>query len=912
MLNETNKQFLTSILTGQAETIDHQLEQANNAARIGAQILETTLTAGHTPDEKVFRLLLNNSGPFTTTIYYIPREGPVTVYLRNNARSTKAGFLINGTIDNHPNLSDKLMYRHDVSWTKVHANPYTEAYDRIISATTPIHVHGEIVGEFGISVSVILLTAQFNHRQAIRGSYNFLLDANKQLVACPPLALVDLKPAGQTTINRGMLDLSKNKNQSFQKVLHTMALGNEAVEQVSFLSGEKIIAYRPLLNATWRLGLVVPEELASITTQELTSFIENRNKGALVEMIFISFMLLGLTLIIVAIYAKKMTRPLKEITAAANQISQGKLDQRLPVTSRDEIGLLATSFNEMTRQLKEFIGNLNESENRYRVLFESSPISLWEEDCSEIKKAIEVLRKEGISEFATYFSDHPEKVYEILELTQIKDVNDATVQLFGATSKDELIKNLPKLLKNTSFDSLKEELLAIAENRMFEIESQTKTLDGRNLALIQRSSTPPGFEDNWEKVLISLFDLTERKQFIEEKSQLENQLLQAYKMEAIGTLAGGIAHDFNNILAAILGYTELLKTEIPTGSKADEFVNKVMLAGNRARELVSQMLTFSRRSTPSMNAVSLKMIIDESAQLLRASIPTTIDIRQNIETDGIVMADDGQMHQVMINICTNASLAIQPESGTMVIHLKEISGLEIPEAISDGKADTTFVYLSVSDTGCGMPEDIIDRIFEPFFTTRKRYKGTGMGLAVVHGIIKSSGGYLHVDSTPGEGSNIGFSLPKANIEPAVSETPVKFLTEGVGENILYVDDESALTDLVSQMLSAMKYNVTTFNSPTAALSHFKARPAFYKLVITDLTMPEMTGDKLASAILEIRPDIPILLCTGYNDLGNTNNQRFHSNKDFLKESGITSIFNKPFTADEMKQQVRNALNPVGK
>jgi PAS domain S-box-containing protein len=378
MLEETNRRFLAAIVIGQAETIEHQMEQAKNAARIGAQHLVTELAAGIHFEEGLLRLLLENSGPHTTTVYYLSEDGAMTVYLRGTPHSRKSISKAAADVDYFPRFADPPASDSSVAWSAVHTNPYAEAYDRVIDAVSPLYVHGRLVGHLGISVSVIRLAEQFNHRQAIRGSYNFLLDNHTQLIACPPLALVDLLPAGLETVRRGVLDLSGTENPFLQRALQAMAHGNEAVENVSFPSGDKYIAYRPLINANWRLGLVVPVALASISTQELITVIADRSRTAMLEMLVLSCLLLGLTLVLVAAISIKMSRPLKEITAAADQISRGRLDQLIHVSSRDEIGILAASFNTMSDRLKEYIGHLNEqqvllaeSEKQYRLLFDN-------------------------------------------------------------------------------------------------------------------------------------------------------------------------------------------------------------------------------------------------------------------------------------------------------------------------------------------------------------------------------------------------------------------------------------------------------------------------------------------------------------------------------------------------------------
>ncbi|BHH86053.1 ATP-binding protein [Desulforhopalus sp. 52FAK] len=918
MLEDTNRRFLFSIVTGQADTFDSQLEHTKNVVMIGAQALELALASEQDSaiDDQIFELILAKGGKFATTIFYLPIDGSAKVFVRRERDLRKNSSFSLADAHFLPQFESTYDLQGTMAWSPIHQNPHSIAYDRVIDAVAPIYKNDELTGFLGISVSVIRMARQYNHLQAIRGSYNFLLDNDTQLVASPPLALVDLKPGVEAGMGQDVVDLSGSDNRAFQHMLHAMALGNKDVGKITLPSGDKYMAYRPLVNANLRLGLVVPVELASITTHELSTVISKRSRSALLEMLLVSLPLLGLSLILVALISIRMTRPLKTITEAANQISEGQLDQLISISSRDEIGTLATSFNTMSRQLKAYIYDLNsqqqlltESEKRFRVLFESSPISLLEKDYSEAKRAIDTIKSDGIESFDAYFTTYPEEVVRLASLISIKEVNHATLTLFQANNKEHFIKNRSALLEGTANQSLKEELIAIAENRTFEIETELLTLGGTPLTLVKRSSIPPGYEQSWEKILISFFDLTDRKRIEEEKNQLESQLRQAYKMEAIGTLAGGIAHDFNNILSAVLGYAELLEASLDKDREEYGFLKNITQAGLRARGLVSQILTFSRLSTPSIERVALDEIIEETVALLRASIPASISIKKHIHSNGYVMADSGQMSQIMLNLCTNSSLAMQKSGGTIEIILDERSGSDIAEATGDGRADTTYIHLSISDTGCGIPPENLDRIFEPFFTTRERDRGTGMGLAVVHGIIKNSEGYLQVQSEIDVGTRISVYLPKA--KPAlpsdeIVEEPTK-VSSGQGESILFVDDETALTNLVKRMLTKLNYTVTVFNSPVEALDHFKKQPGDFDLVITDLTMPEMTGDEMAKTIKTVRSDIPILLCTGFNDLRESGASEEYSQRELLASIGVSGILNKPFTASEINKQVKKIL-----
>ncbi len=359
-------------------------------------------------------------------------------------------------------------------------------------------------------------------------------------------------------------------------------------------------------------------------------------------------------------------------------------------------------------------------------------------------------------------------------------------------------------------------------------------------------------------------DITERKQAEEEKRKLEAQLQQAHKMEAIGTLAGGIAHDFNNILAAIAGYTELVQLDVPGGSQSSANLAEVLKATNRAKELVKHILTFSRQSKSEQKPLQISPIVKEALELLRASIPTTIEIRQDIKKEsGAVMADPTQIHRVMMNLCTNAAHAIQEKGGTLEVSLEDI---ELDADASTQYFDLKpgpYVRLTVSDTGYGMDHTVRKRIFDPFFTTKEPSRGTGMGLAVVHGIVKDHGGAIIVDSEPAKGSTFQVFFPRIESEALLeAESGLGGIPTG-NERILFVDDEEAMVNMGKQMLKSLGYEVVARTSSIEALEAFRAQPDSFDLVITDMTMPNMTGDLLAKELMGIRDDIPIVLCTGH-------------------------------------------------
>ena len=380
---------------------------------------------------------------------------------------------------------------------------------------------------------------------------------------------------------------------------------------------------------------------------------------------------------------------------------------------------------------------------------------------------------------------------------------------------------------------------------------------------------------------------------------LETQLQQAQKMEAIGTLAGGIAHDFNNILGGIMGYAELAKMKAPEESNVIADLDKLIKSSNRAAALIKQILTISRQHKKEQRPVQVRYIVNEALNLLRATLPTTIEIREDLVKDaGIVNADPTQMHQVIMNLVTNAGHAMQEDGGVLEVSL---ANMELDDLSASKHLDLdagSYLRLTVSDTGHGMTSEIMERIFDPYFTTKDTGEGTGLGLSVAQGIVKAHGGRITVYSEMGKGTTFHVYLPlilEEEREEKKSEGP---LPTG-SERILFIDDEQVLIEIGRQMLERLRYEVVTKRSSVQVLELFRAEPDRFDLVITDMTMPHMTGDKLAQELMNVRPDIPVILCTGHSRV---------VSEDKAKAIGIKAFVMKPLVMRNLAETVRKVLD----
>ena len=387
---------------------------------------------------------------------------------------------------------------------------------------------------------------------------------------------------------------------------------------------------------------------------------------------------------------------------------------------------------------------------------------------------------------------------------------------------------------------------------------------------------------------------------ITQELKLERELRHSQKMEAIGTLAGGIAHDFNNILTAVIGFTEMAQMKLPKDNPAAYDLVRAQEASFRARDLVAKILTFSRQSEQKLHPIQVTPVLEEVLSLLRSTMPTTIEIQTHIATDSkedIILADPIQIHQVLMNLGTNAAHAMRDQGGVLSVSLSEIRADAQLVALYPELKPGNYVRLTVGDTGHGMEKNVRVRIFDPYFTTKKIGEGTGMGLSVVQGIIKNLGGAISVYSEPGQGTTFHIFLPKAAGAAVDKVAAVDVPVHGT-ERILFVDDEEMLAELGQELLSSLGYQVTVALNSREALKLFLSTPQAFDLVITDMTMPGLTGKELAKELLAARPDLPIILCTGFSE---------HIDEEKAKESGICGYIMKPYAASSLNKTIRDVL-----
>jgi len=693
------------------------------------------------------------------------------------------------------------------------------------------------------------------------------------------------------------------------------------------------------------------------------------------------------------LFTWSITRPVRQMTEVAQKIIAGDLNQVVPVTSQDEIGVLARTFNLMTGELHRFMEGLRESEEKYRGIFENALEGLYQSSLegrfldanpalahilgysspeeliagitdirhqfyvnpedrdillaavSNHKQAsgfeVQVYRKDGrpiwisISARLRYDQEgKPELIEGFItditarkraeeDLEESRNYLDEIINSFGEPMfvKDRqhrwvLVNNAlcafmgrsrEELLGKTDHDYFpeaeadvfyaKDELVLVSGKESVNEESLTDAQGMTHTILTQKNLYT---DKNGEPFIVGIIhDITEQKQADRERALLEARLNQAQKMEAIGTLAGGIAHDFNNILQPMLGYAELLRLRLSADSPQQRYAEQLYTAGLRAKDLVSQILTFSRQSEYKVIPVRIQAVLREVLQLCRSTIPANIRISTDVQGDcPCVLMDPSQLNQVAMNLIINAYHAVEASGGEILISLKQTL-LTKADVAGTSLSPGGYALLTIADTGCGIDPVIMSKVFEPYFTTKEQGKGTGLGLAVVHGIVKACNGDIKVDSEVGQGTTFEVYLPL--LEESVEKQSLEAVqTYPTGtEHILLVDDEQMIVEIATLILESLGYQVSSRLNSVEALELFKTNPEAYDLVITDLTMPQLTGDQLAREMVAIKPAIPIIICSGFSE---------RVRLEQAETIGVREVLMKPITIAEISHKVRLVLD----
>ena len=570
--------------------------------------------------------------------------------------------------------------------------------------------------------------------------------------------------------------------------------------------------------------------------------------------------------IVLFIYQVLVSRHLSDMAAYAQQLSIDNLDPQLVLKrkhARDELGLVVDAINDLRERLKQGIEKREKAEEvlrKYEYIVSSSSDLLSFIDPTYTYQAVN----------ASYLKVHQKRLDDIIGHT-VADIHGDDI------FKTIIKKELDKCLNGER----------INYQAWFTYnETDRRFMDVIYSPYIDASNDISG-------IVASARDITAQK-------EMELQLVRAQKMEAIGTLAGGIAHDFNNILSPIMAYAEMAMMDISTDSAIQQqYFRQIYKAAERARDLVKQILAFARSREEERIPLKASLIVKEAITFLKSTIPSTIDVQLDYRAQNdSILADPTQINQIVMNLCTNAAHAMRENGGVLEVRLSnEDIGKNEPNVLG-GMKPGQYLKLSVRDTGSGISTEILDKLFEPYFTTKPTGEGTGLGLAVVHGIVKSYGGEIAVESEVHKGSAFHVYLPIFKSDIALIADPKNEIPTG-DERILLVDDEKIALEPMQLMLEKLGYKLTVRTSSVEALEAFRNNPERFDLIITDMTMPNMTGKKLAKELIDIRPAIPIILCTGFSD---------QIDEKIAQEIGVRAFVMKPVAMRDMAETIRKVLH----
>jgi len=603
------------------------------------------------------------------------------------------------------------------------------------------------------------------------------------------------------------------------------------------------------------------------------------------------FLSMGLGMLFIIAFsiwtATYFSRAITNLQEATQAVNQGNFDIRVKPAMSGDVRQLIVNFNQMLAQLSLTTVKKEQLEASQKELKTTN--ARLHQEIIEREQAEKALR-ESESKFRSLFNLSPQGIaLTELETGRLVDANNMFCDL-TKYCQEEIIG---KTTTQVGFYSDNDRARFIKKlQKSGEVNGMKMDFKGKDGAIISVLMFARVIQISGKSFILTIFlDMTEQK-------QLQAQLQQSQKMQSIGTLAGGIAHDFNNILFSMIGYTEMALDDTEKGTLLHNNLQEVLIAAQRAKYLVKQILTFSRQADQDLKPLQVQLIVKEVLKLIRSSLPTTIEIHQNISnTCGFVMANATQIHQVAMNLLTNAYHAMEDEGGKLEVTLKEVD-LDMDDLKDPAMVPGSYVCLTVKDTGAGIDEYVMDRIFDPYFSTKEKDKGTGLGLAVVHGIVKSYKGNIRIYSKPGKGTAFHVYLPVIQTRAETNATRTISPVEMGTERILLVDDEEQIVRMSQQMLEKLGYHVTARTSSIETLEAFRAAPDKFDLVITDMTMPNMTGIHLTKKLIEIRPDIPIIICTGFSE---------KINEHTAKAMGIRGYVMKPVVKSELAKKIREVL-----
>lgn len=629
--------------------------------------------------------------------------------------------------------------------------------------------------------------------------------------------------------------------------------------------------------------------------------IRERNQLLCSSFFTAAFFIMAAALILFLIISACVTRPIGnfiEHIQNLRELGHGHANT-FNITPGDEIGKLHSAFMELIQDLETSQATIRNHALELEEVVEKRTEELQQandqlkQDILRRRKAEEALKESEERSKTIIDAVQTGIIITLSENNTIVDANPTALKLLDTTLQAIKGKD-SRCFIHSAYPQKKS---ALAPDTTIEPLERTLELKSGEKIPIFMTATPIMLNSRLH-VIESFVDLRQLKAAEKERDKLERQLRQSQKIESIGTLAGGIAHGFNNILASIIGYTELVIQDVEKDSIVEKNLQKIFMAAIRARDLVKQILTFARQTDDELQPIRVDTIAKEALKLIRSTIPVTTKISQNITSTEWIMGNPAQVHQIFMNLCTNAAQAMEEKGGQLMVDIADAELYDGSPVLQPKMTPGKYLKIVVSDSGPGIPVENLELIFEPYFTTKKIGEGTGMGLAMVHGIVERYGGKITVASENGNGARFTIYLPTTEIrdkKPTVKKAP---LPTGK-ERILLVDDEALIVEMGNDILKRLGYHITTFTSSLEAIEYFRSDPNAFDLIITDMTMPEMTGVMLVEQVMGLRPDIPIILCTGYSS---------KISDETALPKGIKAFAYKPIIQDDLAKTVRRVLD----
>lgn len=872
-ITETNNENNKLLASGIAADIADQLQDPIIILRQTGIFLQSSLYTNSWIDKQL-NTIVENSSYLETLMVLDAKKRVINIGLDERFKENNATYL---NLDlSRLHVLSKAEFLQGPYWTNTFRSPVS--MEKSIALVYPISPERFLFGIVNISYLHSSLSAESDRY----GHISIILDDLGNPVFHPELTIVEEQ------VNFAGLAPYKDSQ-----------LGVFGDTQFNLGDTEYIGSTAKIGGANWLVIIAEPIDMAKKPQRDMTT-------------IFVYAVLIGAILVIgLALrLSRRIVRPLNDFQKSIQAVAEGDYSKNIEKQQFEEFEAFSLVLRNMSAAIRDREQKLELNEERLTALLEIHTLKQLEESellSFALEKAVLLTRSEmGYLHLVDESEKTIQKTLWSIEAEEYSMYHEMPLEIFAESAAGlDCLKYRQPIFHNSAGEGLRDDYQDTSMVIAWQRQLANPIFDGEHLVAIVGVVDKNINYDSKDARQLSLYfnhiwDILQQKRYEKEKAHLAEQLAQAQKLEAIGTLAGGIAHDFNNLLMVIVGNTELARDNLEHPEKIGDDLDEIFQASLRARDLVNQILAFSRDQAEDRKPLNIAPLVKEAIRLLRSSIPANINIKQHISEQSLpVLTEPTQINQLIMNLCTNAYHALDSGGGELEIRLSPIcinNELLFRERVVAKKGE--YMHLVIKDNGAGMSDEVLNRIFEPYFTTKEKGRGTGLGLAVVHGIVKSMHGAILVESTPGKGSIFEIYLPAVQKQEQRAEDILVGNLPGGEEHILLVEDDQAVAKTNSLLLESLGYSVTTVHSGVEALTAVTEEKNDYDLIITDLDMPKMTGQIFAKKLKEMEVNIPVMLCTGYSD---------RLSEEEVEELGIREIMLKPLTKIDLALTVRKVL-----